>query len=82
MRTFKHRLTAVLFGIPLVLFVAIEGYFQSFGFYREHYVIPLKKYGVLTPLRLQDIVFLVSFWIVAIALLYVSIRLLKYAFRS
>jgi hypothetical protein len=81
MRSLKDRFMAALAGGPLLLVTLVETYFQSFGFYKEHYLIPMEKYGVLTPLRWQDIVFLIVFWLLAIAVLYVSYRLLKYAFR-
>jgi hypothetical protein len=80
MRT--RRLISALTGSLLLLGTLVEGYFQSFGFYQEHYVWPREKYvGVLTPLRWQDIVFLVVFWVVAVGLFYLSFRLLKYALR-
>jgi len=67
-------------GGPLLVATLVEAYFQSFGFYREHYVIPKEKYGVLTPFRWQDLAVLVVFWLVASLCLYASYRLLKYAF--
>jgi NADH:ubiquinone oxidoreductase subunit 5 (subunit L)/multisubunit Na+/H+ antiporter MnhA subunit len=81
MRTLPRRLLSALVGGLLLLGTLIEGYFQSFGFYQEHYVWPKVKYGVLTPLRWQDIVFLVAFWVIAAALFYLSYRLLRHAFR-
>ena len=59
----------------------VEAYVQSLGFYHEHYLWPKKKYGVLTPLRWQDVVFLFAFWLVAMGLVYLSCRLLKNALR-
>jgi len=82
MRALARRFIPALVGILLLVATVVEGYFQSFGFYEEHYVWPMEKYGVLTPLRWQDILFLVVFWFVAIGLLYLSYRLLRYAFRS
>ena len=81
MRSLKGRFMAALVGGPLLLVTLVEAYFQSFGFYKEHYLIPMEKYGVLTPLRWQDIAFLIVFWLLAVALFYVSYRLLRYAFR-
>ena len=81
MRTLKGRFMAALAGGPLLLVTLVEAYFQSFGFYKEHYLIPMEKYGVLTPLRWQDIAFLIVFWLLAVALFYVSYRLLRYAFH-
>lgn len=52
----------------------------SFNFYLNFYAIPKEKYGVLTPLRWQDIVFLIGFYLVSAGLLYISYRLLKYSF--
>jgi hypothetical protein len=72
---------AGLVAVPLLLATLIEAYFQSFGFYAEHYRIPIEKYGVRTPLRWEDMVFLAVFWPLAGALFYVSYRLLKYALR-
>ena len=75
------RAIAGLAGVPLLLATLSEAYLQSFGFYAEHYTIPMEKYGVRTPLRWQDIAFLAVFWPIAVGLAYVSYRLLKYAFR-
>jgi hypothetical protein len=79
MRT--RRLISALVGGLLLLGTLVEAFFQSFGFYQEHYLWPKEKYGVLTSLRWQDIVFLVAFWLVAVGLFYLSYRLLKYALR-
>lgn len=76
-----RRFISALVGVLLVLGTLVEAYFQSFGFYKEHYVWPKEKYGVLTPLRWQDVAFLVVFWTIAIGLFYLSYRLLRYAFR-
>jgi hypothetical protein len=76
-----RRLISAMVGILLLVGTLVEAYFQSFGFYKEHYVWPMEKYGVLTPLRWQDRIFSVGFWLVAIGLLYLSYRLLRYAFR-
>jgi len=77
-----RRILAGLAGVLILLCTAVEGYFQSFGFYEEHFVWPIEKFGVLTPLRWQDIVFLVVFWIAAIAFSYLSFCLLRFAFRA
>ena len=81
MRTLKRRLIPALVGSLLLMGTLAEAYFQSFGFYKEHYVWPKEKYGVLTPLRWQDVAFLAVFWPLALALFYLSYRLLRYAFR-
>jgi hypothetical protein len=75
------RVLAALVGVPLLLVTLFEAYLQSFGFYAEHYTIPMEKYGVRTPLRWQDVAFLVVFWPVAIALFYAAHRLLRFAVR-
>ena len=75
------RVIAALLGAPLLLAILYEAYFQSFGFYAEHWIIPIEKYGVRTALRWQDIVFLAVIWPILFTLFYVSYRLLKYAFR-
>ncbi len=75
------RVTAALLGVPLLLVILYEAYFQSFGFYAELWTIPIEKYGVRTALRGQDIMFLVFIWPILLMLFYVSCRLLKYAFR-
>jgi hypothetical protein len=72
---------SALVGGVLFLGTLVEGYFQSVVFYRENFVWPKEKYGVLTPLRWQDIASLAAFWPVAIALIYVSYRLMRYAFQ-
>ena len=79
-RSVERRVNSGLAGVLLLLGSLVEGYFQSFGFYTEHYVWPKEKYGALTPLRWQDIVFLVVFWPMAKGVFYVSYRLRKYAF--
>jgi hypothetical protein len=33
-------------GVSLLLVILYEAYFQSFGFYAEHWTIPIDKYGV------------------------------------
>jgi len=76
------RITAALLGVPLLLVVFYEAYFQSFVFYAEHWTIPIEKFGVRTALRWQDILFLVIGWPILLTLFYVSYRLLKYACRA
>ena len=68
-------------GILLLVGTLVEGYLQSFAFHQEHYIWPKEKYGLVTPPRWQDKVFLVAFWIVAFGLSYSWYRLLKYSFR-
>jgi hypothetical protein len=75
------RVISALLGIPLLLVMAFEAYLQSFGFYFDHYTLPMEKYGVRTPLRSEDVAFLAAFWLIAVALFYISYRLLRFAFR-
>jgi|HubBroStandDraft_4_1064222.scaffolds.fasta_scaffold1829793_1 hypothetical protein len=77
-----RRVMSGLAGGVLLLGTAAETWRQIFWFFREHYVWPMEKYGVLTPLRWQDIVFLAAFLMLAIALVYASYRLIKYATRT
>lgn len=79
MRTSGHRLVSALWGCFLLVVTLWQSYIQSFGFYREHYVWPREKYGVVIPLRWQDVLFLIIFWPVAAGLFYLSYRLLKNA---
>jgi hypothetical protein len=79
--TARHLISGTVGGL-LMLGTLTEAYFQSLGFYQEHYLWPREKYGVLTPLRSQDMAFVISFWFVAMVLFYLSYRLLKYALRG
>ena len=79
MRTAGHRLVSALSGSFLLVVTLWQSYVQSFGFYREHYVWPREKYGVVIPLRWQDTLFFILFWPVAAGLFYLSYRLLKNA---
>jgi len=76
------RIIALLLSVPILCAALYEAYFQSFGFYAEHWTMPVEKYGVRTALRWQDIAFLALIWPVLLGLFYVSYRLFKYAFRS
>jgi hypothetical protein len=77
----SKRVAAALLGVPLFLATLLGAYFQSFNFYVEYWWMPLDKYGVLTPLRWQDVVFIAAVWSVLLVLFYVSYRLLKFAFH-
>jgi hypothetical protein len=77
-----RRTMSAVAGAVLLPGTWVEAYFQSFGFYKEHYVWPRGKYGIVTTLRWRDIFFLVVFWAVALMLSYLSYRLLRYAARS
>jgi hypothetical protein len=80
MRT--RRLISALVGTLLFLGALVESCRGVFGFYQEYYLFPKEKYGVLTPLRWQDIAFLVSFWLEVSVLFFLSYLLLKYSFRE
>jgi len=80
MRTAGHRLVSAFSGSFLLVVTLWQSYLQSFGFYTEHYLWPREKYGVVTPLRWQDVLFLFVFWPLAVGLFYLSYRLLKNAF--
>jgi len=75
----RRRLIAGSVGGLLLLATIAEAYRESFWFYREHYVWPMEKYGVLSPLRWQDEVFLVATWLAFAIFFYLSYRLLKYS---
>jgi hypothetical protein len=77
-----RRLISAILGGLLFSGTAIECYFGTSEFYLEHYTWPKQKYGVLTPLRWQDTLFIVVFWCSAVMLFYLSYRLLKFAFRG
>jgi len=81
MQTLSRRIILAVTGALILGTTLVEAYFQSFGFYKEHHVWPMEKFGVLTPLRWQDKAFLAGFWTLAIVLVYVSYRLLRRAFR-
>ena len=74
----RRIISGVLGGILLVSTI-VEAFRACLAFYQDFYLIPIQKYGVLTSLRWQDITFLVAFWLVIIAMFYLSYRLLKYA---
>jgi hypothetical protein len=80
MQTVRRLATAIV-GCLLLFGTLAEGYVQSVLFYKEHYVWPMEKYGVLSPLNWKDVVFLIAFWVGALVLLYLSYWLLKRAFR-
>ena len=79
--TTARRTLMTVLGIGLLVVTFTEAYFQSFGFYKEHYIWPKEKFGVLSALRWQDVVFLGVFWPLAGALCFVSYRLLRSAFK-
>jgi hypothetical protein len=77
----SKRVAAALLGVPFFLTTLWAAYSMTFNFYVEYWWMPLDKYGVRTPLRWQDMVFIAAVWSVLLVLFYVSYRLLKFAFR-
>lgn len=69
-------------GSLVLLCTVFETIRGSWGLYLEFYRIPKEKYGVLSPLRWQDGVFIIGFYGLALVLGYLSYRLLSYAFRQ
>ena len=76
-----RRYAAALAGFLILLGTLIETFRGSWGIYENYYRLPKEKYGVLSPLRWQDVVFIASFYVVLLALGYLSFRLLKYSLR-
>jgi hypothetical protein len=75
----SRRTISGVLGAILFLGAIVEACRAGLGFYQDYYLIPKEKYGVLTPLRWQDVTFLVAFWLVILELIYISYRLMKYA---
>lgn len=76
-----RRFTSFLIGGPLLLGTIWTGINLAEGTYYSYYLFPKFKEGYIIPTRWQDILALVVLWAGTILLLYVSYRLLKYAFR-
>lgn len=81
MRTLR-RIAAGIFGGLLLGAALYTGWNASVSIYADYYWIPLQKYGVLTKPRWQDLVFYCGFYVLDLALLYVSYRLLKFACKA
>jgi hypothetical protein len=77
----SKRVVAALLGVPLSLATLGGACSLTFNFYVEYWWMPFDKYGVRTPLRWQDVVFIAAVWSVLLVLFYVSYRLLKFAFH-
>lgn len=77
-----RRFTSVLVGAPLLLAMAWTGFNLIEQAYYNYYFFPKFKEGYIMPTRWQGFVALVVLWGVIFLLLYVSYRLLKYAFRT
>jgi hypothetical protein len=76
-----RRVTSALVGAPLLVGAVWTGVSLVEEVYYSYYLFPKFKESYITPTRWQDIVSLVALWGGTILLLYVSYRLLKYAFR-
>jgi hypothetical protein len=76
-----RRLISGIAGSLLLAGTLVETWLVNLGLYQDHYLFPMEKYGVITPLRWRDRVFIVVFWSVVMALFYLSYRLLHYALR-
>jgi hypothetical protein len=74
---------AFLVFVPIVLVIPtlFEAIAISHQFYEDQYRIPLEKFGVLTAIRWQDLVFITGFWIVVIAILRFVLILMMRAIR-
>jgi len=75
------RFTSMLIGGPLLVGALWTGVNLAQEAYYSYYLFPKFKEGYITPMRWQDIVSLVLLWGGTAILLYLSYRLLKYAFR-
>ena len=76
-----RRFTSILVGGPLLLGTVWTSINLVEQAYYSYYFFPKFKEGYITPTRWQDIVALVVLWGGTILMLYLSYRLLKYAFR-
>jgi hypothetical protein len=76
-----RRLASAITGGALLLGAVAGAVRQGVISYQMFYLIPKQKYGVLTPLRWQDITVLVAFLVLAVALFYLSYRLLRYGLQ-
>lgn len=81
-KTGVRRFTSALVGAPLLLATGWTGFSLAKQAYYNYYLFPRFKEGYIMPTRWQDFVALVVLWGVTFLLLYVSYRLLKYAFRT
>jgi hypothetical protein len=76
-----RRSAAGLVGSTLLLETLFTAYSSCRSMYYDYYFYPMAKDRYVMPLRWQDIVSLVVYWFGAVAVSYVSCRLLKYALR-
>jgi hypothetical protein len=76
-----RRFVAGLAGVPLLLAALYAAYSLGKRAYYDYFFYPKVKEGYTMPTRWQDIVALIVLWGATLLLLYLSYRLLKYAFR-
>jgi hypothetical protein len=77
-----RRVTAGLAGSVFLLETLSALYSTGEGVYYDYYFYPKVKENYIVPTRWQDFVGLTVFFGSAVFVLYLSYRLLKYAFRS
>lgn len=77
-----RRFASALAGGSLLLAIAWAGFNLAEQAYYNYYFFPEFKEGYIMPTRSRDVVALAVLWGVIFLLLYVSYRLLKYAFRA
>ena len=76
-----RRFASGLVGVSLLLSGLYTAYNLGEQAYYDYFFYPKVKEGYIKPTRWQDIVTLMVLWGGTILLLYLSYRLLKYAFR-
>jgi hypothetical protein len=74
-----RRITAAFVGVALLLETFATVYSTGQGIYYDYYFYPKVKESYIMPTRWQDFVMLGGFMVMAILVLYISYRLLKYA---
>jgi hypothetical protein len=81
-RIIVYRATSTLVGGLLFLETSWMAINLSEQTFENYYLFPRFKEGYILPTRWHDLVALAMLWIGVVLLLYVSYRLLKYAFRG
>ena len=76
-----RRVTSALVGGPLFLAGAFATYSLGKDAYFNYYLFPKFKTAYIAPTRWQDFAALPILWCGSFLLLYLSYRLLKYAFH-
>ncbi len=74
------RFASGLAGVPVLLAALYAAYNLGRQAYYDYFFYPKVKEGYIMPTRWQDIVALIVLWSGTILLVYLSHRLLKYAF--